>query len=436
MQFKDLNLNAHILQALLECKYEEPTDIQAAAIPIAMAGRDVIGTAQTGTGKTLAFVIPMLEQLLKTPERGKPRVLVLVPTRELADQVREAVLKYGKKFQRLQVVSILGGMPFHVQLRQLKRPVDIIVATPGRLIDHFERGTVDLSCIEMLVLDEADRMLDMGFIDDVEKIVRATPKSRQTLLFTATLDNRLQKLTGNILRDPQRIEIAGKKVTLDNIEQRVHIVDDEPHKNRLLQHLLSAENMYKAIVFSGTKRNADKLARQLYAQGLAVGALHGDMNQSQRNRMIKQFHDNHVQFLIATDVVARGIDVKGVSHVINYDMPKFAEDYVHRIGRTGRAGNTGVAISLVLSSDITHLKRIERFTAQKIPQSAVAGFEAKRTVMHDDNGSQPKKKWHGSKGGFKGRSDFRGGYSSGAKRSSGARAGAKSGGGRNGAQWR
>jgi superfamily II DNA/RNA helicase len=387
LSFKDLNLSQPILSALTRCGYTEPTPIQQRAIPVAMLGKDIIATAQTGTGKTAAFVLPALERLLATPKRGKPRVLVLTPTRELANQVNEAAGNYGDR--RFKIVSILGGMSFGGQLRDLKRPVDILVATPGRLLDHMERGSVDLSCIEMLILDEADRMLDMGFIDDVETIVKATPKNRQTLLFTATLGHRLVKLAGNILRTPERIEVAGKKVTLESIEQRIYLVDDESHKNRVLQHLINNEDMSKLIIFSATKRNADKLARQLYTLGHAAGALHGDMKQHKRNQTIKQFHGGDLRLLVATDVAARGIDVRDVSHVINYDLPKFAEDYVHRIGRTGRAGKSGIAISLILSSDVAPLKRIERFTGQQISSSTIVGLEPRKVVHRDKPMQKP-----------------------------------------------
>lgn len=412
--FASLNLDPQILTALIQCGYDKPTSIQEKAIPVALQGKDIIGTAQTGTGKTAAFVLPILQLLLTTEKQGKPRVLVLTPTRELANQVTDAAEKYGKNL-RFNIVSILGGMPFGAQFRQLKRPVDILIATPGRLIDHMERGSIDLSAVKMLVLDEADRMLDMGFIDDVEYIAKATPAKRQTLLFTATLGNRLVKLANNILHEPERIEIAGKKMTLDSIEQRIHFADDDAHKNRLLQHLIGAEDVDKAIIFSATKRNADKLARQLYELGHEAGALHGDMNQHKRNQAIKRFHSGDLRVLVATDVAARGIDVRGVSHVINYDLPKFAEDYVHRIGRTGRAGKSGIAISLVMRSDNIHLNRIERFTGHKISASVIAGLEPTRASRtQDDKPKQDKNKRRDFRGGGGGRfsnnSNSRDGY--------------------------
>lgn len=410
--FDELELNEHILKAVAKTGYTQPTPIQAQAIPRALAGKDLIATAQTGTGKTAAFMIPALELLARAQGTGRARVLVLTPTRELANQVNDAAAKYGS-FMRVNVVSILGGMPYHTQMRQLSRPVDIIVATPGRLIDYLDRGKLDLSAVEMLILDEADRMLDMGFIDAVRYIAKETPEGRQTLLFTATMDSRLAKLAQSILNTPERIEVAGNAMTLDNIEQRVYVADDEKHKNDLLQHLIGTETIDKAIIFSGTKRNADKLARQLYDMGLEVAALHGDMNQHKRNKTITQLRQGRIQLLVATDVAARGIDVSEISHVINYDLPKFAEDYVHRIGRTGRAGKSGIAISLVSFDTLNDLKRIERFTNHTIKQTTVPGLEPKRTASRS-NFSKPKKSWgasnerRGNGGGFKPRGNSNG----------------------------
>lgn len=398
MSFHKLNLSEPVLKALEKSGYTQPTPIQEQAIPRALAGKDLIATAQTGTGKTAAFMLPAIELLARTKMAGKPRILVLTPTRELATQVNDAAKKYGS-FMRINVVNILGGMPYHAQMRQLARPVDIVVATPGRLIDYLERGKLDLSAVQMLILDEADRMLDMGFIDAVRYIADQTPVERQTLLFTATLDDRLAKLAQSILNEPERIEVAGKAMTLDNIEQRVYLADDEKHKNDLLQHLIEAEDIDKAIIFSATKRNADKLARQLYDQGLAAAALHGDMNQHKRNKTLTQLRHGRIQLLVATDVAARGIDVNEISHVINYDLPKFAEDYVHRIGRTGRAGKSGIAISLVSFDTFNDLKRIERYTNHTIKQSTVEGLEPKRTLGNKPRFSKPKKAWGGERRG-------------------------------------
>lgn len=379
MSFESLQLAPHLLKAIAACGYTEPTPIQAQAIPLALAGRDLIASAQTGTGKTAAFVLPALERL-STPSqlKGKgPRILVLTPTRELANQITDAVRNYGK-FMRIKSGSILGGMPYREQLLMLSQPVDLIVATPGRLIDHLERGRINLSRLELLVLDEADRMLDMGFSEDVDKIAAAAPADRQTLLFTATMDDAMAKLAQRLLKNPERIAIANKKATLDLIEQRLHVADNLQHKNRLLQHFIADSSVTKAIIFSATKRDADSLAQELHSQGHSAAALHGDMTQGARNRTIVNMRRGKVRFLVATDVAARGLDVSGISHVINYDLPRFAEDYVHRIGRTGRAGASGIAISFASLNDLNYLAKIERFTGQTLPQHVIPGLEPTR----------------------------------------------------------
>ena len=377
MSFENLNLHPSIIKAISEAGYTTPTPIQKQAIPELLSGHDVMASAQTGTGKTAAFMLPALH-LLSTPStvhsRG-PRVLVLTPTRELALQVSEAATKYGKYLPRTKVVSILGGMPYPVQNKLLSQHVDILVATPGRLIDHIQRGRIDFSRLEMMVLDEADRMLDMGFIDDVERIASATPTTRQTLLFSATLDSAIDKVAARLLKSPKRIQIAAQRDKLENIEQRLHYVDDLSHKKRLLDHVLKDEALKQAIVFTATKRDADTLADNLAGQGFEAGALHGDMNQRERTRTLNKLRRGGLQILVATDVAARGIDVAGITHVINFDLPKFAEDYVHRIGRTGRAGASGLAISFASGKDSVHLKKIERFTGQHIVSQVIAGLE-------------------------------------------------------------
>jgi len=376
--FATLGLNPAILKAVEEAGYTVPTPIQAQSIPEALAGHDLMASAQTGTGKTAAFILPALHRIAEpSAVRSKgPRVLVLTPTRELAQQVSDAAAKYGKNM-RLKVVSILGGMPYPLQNKLLSNPVDILVATPGRLIDHIERGRIDFSRLEMLVLDEADRMLDMGFIDDVERIAAATPATRQTLLFSATLEGVIGNLAKRLLKDPKRITVAAAKARHENIEQRLMYVDDMAHKNRLLDHLLRDTELNQALVFTATKRDADTLADSLLAQGHSAAALHGDMNQRERNRTLTNLRRGQVRILVATDVAARGIDVAGISHVINFDLPKFAEDYVHRIGRTGRAGASGIAVSFASNRDALHLKKIERYTGQSINAHTVAGLEPK-----------------------------------------------------------
>jgi superfamily II DNA/RNA helicase len=381
MSFDVLELHPSLHKAIAQSGYTTPTPIQAEAIPAILTGQDLIASAQTGTGKTAAFMLPALQRFTApaTGNRRLPRVLVLTPTRELANQIIEAARKYGK-FLRFNAASFLGGMPYREQLRQLSGPLDLVVATPGRLLDHLDRGRIDLSGIELLVLDEADRMLDMGFIDDVEKIARTTPTSRQTLLFTATLNSSLIQLSKRLLKEPQRIEIANTPVHQPHIEQRLHVADDLAHKNRLLQHLASDVSVTKAIIFSATKRDADDLAQSLRARGHDAAALHGDMNQMARNRTLAHLRGGKLRLLVATDVAARGIDVTGISHVINYDMPKFPEDYVHRIGRTGRAGASGIAVSLALPQDARHLERIERYTGQAVPVHEIPGLEPTREL--------------------------------------------------------
>ncbi len=382
MTFAELNLHPAVLQALADCGYNEPTPIQAQAIPEALAGHDLMASAQTGTGKTAAFMLPAMQRLA-TPSPVKsrgPRVLVLTPTRELATQVSEAAIKYGKHLPKVKTVSILGGMPYPLQNKLLSQPLEILVATPGRLIDHIERGRIDFSRLEMLVLDEADRMLDMGFLEDVETILNATPASRQMLLFSATFEGTVAKLAERMLKNPVRIQVAAQTARHENIEQRLHVVDDMEHKNKLLEYLLADTDISQAIVFTSTKRDADDLAGHLYDLGHHSAALHGDMNQRERNRTLTQLRRGALRVLVATDVAARGIDVPGISHVINYDLPKFAEDYVHRIGRTGRAGASGIAVSFASNRDGMHLKRIERFIGLEIPRHTVAGLEPKRPL--------------------------------------------------------
>jgi superfamily II DNA/RNA helicase len=379
MSFASLNLDPAILQALTAAGYNEPTPVQAKSIPEALAGHDLMVSAPTGTGKTAAFVLPALQRLAQPstrPGRG-PRVLVLTPTRELALQVTGAVDKYCKFLRRMRTGTVLGGMPYPRQRKLLEQPLDILVATPGRLIDFIGQGRVDFSRLEMLVLDEADRMLDMGFIAPVEQIAAATPATRQTLLFSATLDGGIAKLAQRLLRQPKLIEVAAPQARHDNIEQRLHYVDDSSHKRRLLGHLLRTDDVGQSIVFTSTKRGADRLAETLHSEGHEAAALHGDMNQSQRNRTLSRLRSGNVRVLVATDVAARGIDVASITHVFNYDMPKVAEDYVHRIGRTGRAGATGVAISFAAAEDGRQLKQIERFTGRQIEAHVVPGMEPK-----------------------------------------------------------
>jgi superfamily II DNA/RNA helicase len=416
VSFKDFNLQHGILKAVQQCGYTTPTPIQSEAIPKVLAGRDLIASANTGTGKTAAFVLPALQSLTKQrgfkKQSGKPSILILTPTRELANQVNEAIRNYGKNL-RLSSLILVGGMPYRPQLKSLSRPVDIVVATPGRLIDHINSRRIDLSNVNMLILDEADRMLDMGFVDEVNQIANMTQTDRQTLLFTATWDNRLSALARRLLNEPERIQIETEP-TQQNIEQRLHLADNIDHKNRLLHHLLDDENLTQALIFSATKIGADILAQELIAQGHSAAALHGDMKQGARNRTLMNMRRGKLRLLVATDVAARGLDVTTISHVINFDIPRFAEDYVHRIGRTGRAGATGTAISFVLPEDAIHLERIERYTGQKVDQHIIPGLEPTRKLRsrhqqkrksRGKGSSQPKKYYSAPKrkGGGSGR---------------------------------
>ncbi len=392
MTFEELGLNQAILKAVSACGYTTPTPIQEQAIPLVLAGHDLIATAQTGTGKTAAFVLPALERLTvrsSVPGKG-PRILVLTPTRELAGQVMDAARNYGRGI-RLRCGAILGGMPYREQLRLLSAPVDIIVATPGRLLDHLERGSVRLDRLEVLVLDEADRMLDMGFSEDMEKIVSRAPQDRQTLMFTATMENSVLKLAERMLRNPQRIELAVRTSSHALIEQRLHVADNLSHKKELLNHLISDSELTRAIIFSATKRDADELARELSRSGHTAAALHGDMTQMARNKTIERMRRGAIRLLVATDVAARGLDVNGISHVINFDLPRFAEDYVHRIGRTGRAGATGVAISFVSRSELSYLERIERFIGKRLPEQNIEGLAPLSTLRRVAVGNNAKR---------------------------------------------
>jgi len=382
MRFEDLNLAPQILQALAACGYDKPTPIQAQTIPALLDGRDVIASAQTGTGKTAAFVLPALHRIAAQPNApvgqhrmsSVPRVLVLAPTRELAQQVAEQAVRYSQGL-RVRTVCLYGGAPYPVQNRALQRGVDLLVATPGRLMDHVERGRVDLSQLQVLVLDEADRMLDMGFIDDVERVCALTPAARQTVLFSATFDGAMARLAAKLTRNPIRVDVQGEKSSQLPIEQRVHFADDRSHKYRLLDHLLADTGMGQSIVFIATKRDAEALAVKLQGEGHAAAALHGDMNQFERNRTLANMRRGGVRTLVATDVAARGIDVPGISHVINFDLPRQAEDYVHRIGRTGRAGASGIAVSFANHAERGTLRNIERFTGAAIPTHTIPGLE-------------------------------------------------------------
>lgn len=376
MSFIKLNLNEKLLSAIEANGFKEPTDIQREAIPVVLTGKDLMASAQTGTGKTAAFVLPALQRLLTPAEtKGKgPRVLVLTPTRELAMQVNENIRQFSRHVKFVNG-TIVGGMPYPPQMRMLQQPLDLLVATPGRLMDHMERGRIDFSRLEILILDEADRMLDMGFVDAVTKIAAATPKTRQTLLFSATLEGRVLTVAKQLLTNPVRVQLAANQQRHESITQRMHRVDNSDHKHNLLSHYLNNDDLSQAVIFTATKRGADKLAKTISALGHASAALHGDMGQSQRKRTVDRMRRGQVKFLVATDVAARGLDIKGISHVINFDLPMVAEDYIHRIGRTGRGGASGHAISLVTRDDRRKLQGIERLTGQRLDHEVVPGLE-------------------------------------------------------------
>lgn len=379
MDFEELFLHPSILESIKEAGFTSPTPIQQQAIPEIMKGSDLRASAQTGTGKTAAFILPSLHKLATPstlPGKG-PRILILVPTRELAMQVAVEAAKYSKRISRCKTVCIYGGAPYPPQNRDLARPHEILVATPGRLIDHMEQGRIDFSRVEMFILDEADRMLDMGFIQPVEQIAAELPKSRQTLMFSATLAGSVMKLSNRLLTNPVEVRITPEKVNHENIEQRLHRVDNLEHKYRLLDHLLGDPDMSQTIIFTATKRQADHLVDKLAQLGRSARALHGGMNQRQRTRTLKEMRQESFDILVATDVAARGIDIQTISHVINFDLPRNTEDYVHRIGRTGRAGASGIALSFASSKDMSIVRQIEKYTGQRMNPHQIPGMEPK-----------------------------------------------------------
>ena len=404
IKFADLNLDKNILSAVRSEGYESPTPIQAQAIPFALDGRDIMASAQTGSGKTAAFLLPTLQKLTKRSEKpGKgPRALVLTPTRELAAQVEKNALAYAKNMRWFRTVSIVGGASFGYQTRALSKPVDLIVATPGRLMDLMQSGKVDFARLEVLILDEADRMLDMGFIDDIETIVEATPTDRQTLLFSATWDGAVGKLARKLTKNPEIIEVE-RVDDQGKIEEQLLYCDDMRHKNRLLDHILRDANIDQCVIFTSTKAMTEVIADELYEKGFAANCLHGDMPQGWRNRTLMDLRKGRCKILVATDVAARGIDVPTITHVINYDLPKQAEDYVHRIGRTGRAGRTGIAITFAEVNEYVKVHKIEKYIGRKLPELTIEGMEPTR--KRKSVGGKPKGKggWGDRKsGGWRG----------------------------------
>ena len=380
MTFEELNLAPAILKAVLEQGYDTPTPIQAQAIPAVLAGGDLLGGAQTGTGKTAAFVLPMLQRLStearQTNRRGvnAVRCLIMTPTRELAAQVEESVRLYGKYLDLTSMV-MFGGVGMGAQIEKLRRGVDILVATPGRLLDHAGQGTLDLGQVQVLVLDEADRMLDMGFIHDIKKVLALVPKQKQTLLFSATFSDEIRELANGLLRDPLHIQVTPRNTTVQRITQTIHPVG-RSKKKALLTHIINEHKWSQVLVFTRTKFGANNVAEHLTKNGIEALALHGNKSQTARTQALQGFKDGTIRALVATDIAARGIDIDELPHVVNYEIPNVSEDYVHRIGRTGRAGNSGEAVSLVCLDEEGFMQDIERFTKQNIEVVKVPGFEA------------------------------------------------------------
>lgn len=384
MSFSLLGLRAEIVRAVTEQGYSMPTPIQQQAIPAVLAGRDLMATAQTGTGKTAGFTLPILHRLTEGRNdrlarvARTPRVLVLTPTRELAIQVEESVRVYGQ-YLPINSLAVFGGVGINPQIANLRRGVDVLVATPGRLLDHVQQRTVDLSGIEIFVLDEADRMLDMGFIRDIRKVIGLLPKSRQNLLFSATFSPEIRELAAGLLTQPLSVDVAPRNTAAETVEQKV-IETDRDKKKDLLRHLFATRGLHQVLIFTRTKHGADALARALNKAEVKAAAIHGDKSQGARTRVLGEFKEGKLAALVATDIAARGIDIDALPYVINYELPNVPEDYVHRIGRTGRAGMAGEAISLVCHDERTQLRDIERLIKRSLERLVVEGFEQSKVA--------------------------------------------------------
>jgi ATP-dependent RNA helicase RhlE len=380
MNFETLGLADSILQAVNEYGYTTPTPIQAQAIPAVLRGSDIMASAQTGTGKTAGFTLPLLQKLSLGPRAGanQTRALILTPTRELAAQVHESIETYGKYAKQRSAV-VFGGVKINPQMMKLRGGVEILVATPGRLLDLHQQKAIRLDRVEVLILDEADRMLDMGFIHDIRRILSLLPSQRQNLLFSATFSPEIQQLAKGLLRNPVEINVAPVNSATELVEQRLHPVD-KGRKAELLSHLIRSEGWYQALVFSRTKHGANKLVKQLQMDGINAGAIHGNKSQAQRTKVLDQFKNGDLQIMVATDIAARGIDIDQLPQVVNFDLPNVPEDYVHRIGRTGRAGSEGKAVSLVSADESKQLRDIERLLKRVIPRADVAGFEPREAL--------------------------------------------------------
>ena len=374
LSFQDMKLSEAMYAALEQASYTTPSPIQSGLIPLALEGKDVVGQARTGTGKTASFVIPILERLKPWKDIHAPQALIMVPTRELAVQVRDEVdkLSAGRK---VHCVAVYGGKPLREQMEKLRRGADVIVGTPGRVLDHIGRNSLNLSRIQCVVLDEADRMLDIGFRPDIEKILRSCPKDRQTLLLSATVPPPIMRLTQRYMRDPLTLNFSPKELSVETIEQHYFTVD--PHRKfELLLRLLVREKPTQAIIFCRTKKRTDQIYERLSKKAPAVSVIHGDLNQSQRDRVMKAFREGKVRFLVATDVIGRGIDVTTVSHIVNYDLPQFCDDYVHRVGRTGRMGREGIAYSFVTPEEGFELTKIEERINRLLVRDEIRNFAA------------------------------------------------------------
>ena len=379
MSFKDLGLAAELVRAVKEQGYETPTPIQREAIPHILGGHDILAGAQTGTGKTAGFTLPMLQLLDKRPS-GPPhvRALVLTPTRELAAQVNESVRTYGK-YRPVRSMEIYGGVSPRPQITKIRRGVDVVIATPGRLLDHVRQGNLDLSYVEIFVLDEADRMLDMGFIRDIRQIIKHLPSKRQNLLFSATFSTEIRDLANKLLDHPAEIQVAQRNTTADRIEQRVYPVD-KARKRELLSDLIGRGNWQQVLVFTRTKHGANRLEKQLNQDGISADAIHGNKGQGARTKALRDFKSGKIRVLVATDIAARGLDIDKLPHVVNFELPHVAEDYVHRIGRTARAGQDGTAISLVCVDELKLLSGIEKLLKRDLPKEYVPGFEVDKRI--------------------------------------------------------
>ena len=379
MSFEELGLSADLLRAVAEQGYEKPTPIQRDAIPHILEGHDILAGAQTGTGKTAGFTLPML-QLLENRPSGPRRVraLILTPTRELAAQVNESVRTYGK-YRPVRSMEIYGGVSPRPQITKIQRGVDVVIATPGRLLDHVRQGNIDLSFVEMFVLDEADRMLDMGFIRDIRQIIKHLPEDRQNLLFSATFSKEIRDLANKLLDHPAEIQVAQRNTTADRVEQRIYPVD-KARKRELLSQMIGRGNWQQVLVFTRTKHGANRLAKQLVSDGITADAIHGNKGQGARTKALRDFKSGKVRVLVATDIAARGLDIDRLPHVVNFEMPHVPEDYVHRIGRTARAGNDGTAVSLVCVDEKKLLKDIEKLLKRDLPREYVPGFEVDKRI--------------------------------------------------------